>query len=195
MRADGTQGNPSSFGTRPNSGHFKQNRKPLGSERTRRIASHVKLSLSPCSLRRRYQYKFGSSPQIAADRPSVVPKTSELAKKLCCNTRLGHALQLLAHVALPWCLFSLFKDASYKITPHFSWGKSLAVKVSPETSRPGRVISNLMLQAFIVMTRTLTTVLHVVYTLTQICVSRLAATVATGGTTLNVQVSKGYPRK
>ena len=40
------------------------------------------------------------------------------------------------------------------------------------------------------------TVLHVVvYTLTQICVSGLAATVATGDTTLNVQVSKGYPRK
>ena len=46
------------------------------------------------------------------------------------------------------------------------------------------------------MTSTLTTVLHVVvHTLTQICVSGLAATVATGGATLNVQVSKGYPRK
>ena len=47
-----------------------------------------------------------------------------------------------------------------------------------------------------VTTKTLTTVLHVVvYTLTQIYVSGLAATVATGGTTLHVQVSKGYPRK
>ena len=46
------------------------------------------------------------------------------------------------------------------------------------------------------MTRTLTTVLHVVvYTLTQICVSGLAATVATGGTTLNVQISKGYTQE
>ena len=44
--------------------------------------------------------------------------------------------------------------------------------------------------------KTLTTVLHVVvYTLTQICMSGFAATVATGGTNLNVQVSKGYPRK
>ena len=31
-----------------------------------------------------------SSPQIAVDRPSVVPKTSDFAKKLCCDTRLGH---------------------------------------------------------------------------------------------------------
>ena len=46
---------------------------------------------------------------------------------------------------------------------------------------------------FIVRTKTLTTVLHVaVYILTQICVSGLAATVTTGGTTLNVQASKGY---
>ena len=38
-----------------------------------------------------------------------------------------------------------------------------------------------------VTTKTLTTVLHVVvYTLTQIYVSGLAATVATGGTTLHV---------
>ena len=40
----------------------------------------------------------------------------------------------------------LFEDASYKITPRFSWGKSLAVKVSPVTRRRGRVISNLMVQ-------------------------------------------------
>ena len=39
---------------RPNLGHSEQNPKPLGSERTHRIASHVKLSLSPCSLRRWY---------------------------------------------------------------------------------------------------------------------------------------------
>ena len=46
------------------------------------------------------------------------------------------------------------------------------------------------------VTKTLTTALHVVvYTLTQRCVSGLAVTVATGGTTSNVQVSKGYPRK
>ena len=31
--------------------------------------------------------------------------------------------------------------------------------------------------------------------MTQVCMSGLAATVATGGTTLNVQVSKDYPRK
>lgn len=46
------------------------------------------------------------------------------------------------------------------------------------------------------VTKTLTTALHVVvYTLTQRCVSGLAVTVATGGTTSNVQVSKGYRRK
>ena len=54
---------------------------------------------------------------------------------------------------------------------------------------------NIHFRTFIVMMKTQTVLHVVVYILTQICVSGLAATFATGGTPLNVQVSKGYPRK
>ena len=78
----------------------------------------------------------------------------------------------------------LFEDVSYKVAPRFL-GKSLT------RDKPSGACT-IRFRA----TKTLTTVLHVIlYTLTQIFVSRLATAVATGGTTLNVAGFKTLPKK